>query len=52
MLPVKIFRCQASYIKRVGGERTALNRTCRRCSRCDARSRRPEHSQVVKYNVP
>ena len=52
VLPVKIFRCQASYVKSVGGERMALNRTCRRCSRCEAQSRRPEHRQVVEYDVP
>ena len=51
MLPVEIFRFQASYVKRVGGE-TALNRTCRRCCRCEARVRRPERSQVVKHTVP
>ncbi len=52
MLPVEVFRFQASYVKKVGGERTALNRTCRRCCRCEARSRRPERSQVVKHTVP
>ena len=51
-LPVGIFRYQASYIKRVGGERTALNGTCRRRGRCEARSRRPERSQIVKHKVP
>ncbi len=52
MLPVEVFRYQASYVERVGGERTALGGTYRRCSRCEARSRRPERSRVVKYTFP
>ena len=52
VLPVGIFRYQASYIERVGGERAALTRACRRCCRCEARSRRPEHSQVIEHKVP
>ena len=52
VLPIKIFRYQASYVERVGGERTALGGTCRRCSRCEPRSRRPERSRVVKYTFP
>ena len=52
VLPIKIFMYQASYVKRVGGERMALNGTCRRCRRCEARSRRPEHRQVIQYAVP
>ena len=52
VLPVKALRCQASYVKRVGGGRAALPRACRRCCRCEARSRRPERSQIVKHKVP
>ena len=51
VLPVKTFGCRASCV-RIGGERAALARACRRCCRCGARGRGPEHTRAVKRNVP
>ena len=51
-LPDGIFRHQASCIKRVNGVRAALTGVCRRSCSLEARCRRPEHSQVVKPEVP
>ena len=52
MLPVKALGFQTLYIQRVSGEGTGRYRTCRRCCRCEARRRRPEHGQVIKHKVP
>ena len=51
-LPDGIIRYPASCIKRVNAVRAALTGACRRSSSCEARSRRPEHIQVVKHEAP
>ena len=52
VLPVGIYRYQASCLRRVGGVRAALTRACRRGCSCEARSRRPKHGPVIEHEVP